>query len=785
MNKQVYKKITNGALSLVFGASVLIASSLYAQQPIQGVCGNDIHQMGKDNPEFWKAYNTFEGNYKIYRDNLNNLDPRSFRSTASGKYIIPVVFHVLHKGGAENVSDATLNSQISILNTDFRMGNSGLSGLSSHPAFDTLVPYFNGADTTYVMYGNDTIDMLNRFEFRLATLDPQGNCTDGIVRVYTEKTDYGDDPTKYKQTSYWDRDKYYNIWVVRDIVKTSTQGTILGYAQFPFAFGGQFPLTSTDGVCMRYSAMGAGTCTHETGHWLGLFHIWGDATCGSDGIDDTPLHTGPNFSGAGCFPIPKTADCYSDTATTDSVLNALNFHRRDSIGEMWMNFMDYTDDNCLWMFSELQYQKMNVTMESISFRANLSDPANLLATGTDDAAQAQQCAALPIADFWSRDGTNNFIVKKMVCANGNLTFRNGTYNLSGPNSNSETVAWDFPGGTPSTSTTTTPNITYDTPGIYDVTLTATNAEGVNTKTRTGYVHVSSNTADDSKFMYYDDFEYATSYYENGQWVLINEGVNPQNQWEHFSGAGYNSSKCMVMKNDDNIPYEQDFLISPSFDMTTITNDKLLFRYSGARKTNSPWVSQNDRLEVFLSTNCGENWVERNIRVDGVIKSGGLSGDTLYNAGLHPNGFVPDGPSDWKQGEVDITAPYNSATNLRVMFVWTSDGAYGNDFYLDQFQIVDGSSIGLEDEMINENDYKVFPNPVTSVSQIYLNLHNDADVTIDVLDVTGRMIKTIYSGALEAGESYFELSKHDVNAAGVYMVRLNVDGVMSTKKVIIE
>jgi PKD repeat protein len=776
--------------SLKFGLSVALGTVLCSQGFSQTVeeynkCGNDIQKLAAQYPDFMEAYQAFEANWQEYQQNINL---GNFERSASGKYIIPVVVHVLHLGGTENIAASQVKSQITALNTLFGMQSPGLSGLNSFPAFDTLVPKFNGADTVYISGPGSTL--LNRFEFRLATKDPQGNCTDGIVRVYTEKADDAENDTKFKQTSYWDRSHYFNMWVIKSFPDVS----LLGYAQFPFAFGGTFPLTSTDGVAIVHTSYGTSgtaaghtgaTPTHEAGHWLGLFHIWGDAICGSDGIDDTPIHNDKNFSGPGCFPLPKTATCYTDTNTTDTVLNALNLERRNDIGEQWMNFMDYSDDNCQWMFSELQYKKMNNVMETVAFRGSLSEPANVVATGTDDQAQANKCHAAPIADLWSRDGSNNFIIKKLICAGGDLTYKDGTFNLSNPGSASATLAWNFPGGSPSTSAASSPLIVYNTPGIYDASLTSTNVDGSNTKTRNEYVIVSSTTADESNIVYYDDFEYSTSLYEQGKWININQGVDPNNGWEQTSQTGYLSSKCMVMRNSGNIVYEQDFLISASYDMTTITNDKLYFKYAGARSTTNPFIPQTDKLQVYASTNCGETWAVRSMKVDGINKGTTLSGDTLYSAGLYTSGFVPTSASQWKTVEVDLNvSPYNNATNLRVMLVWTSCGPFSNDFYVDQLNITNSTSIGIE-ENLAQTDYSVYPNPVTSTSQVYFKLVEDANVTVDVVDVAGRVVKVIYSGDLNAGEQYYQINNADFNAAGIYMVRLNVGGVISTKKIIIE
>ena len=422
-------------------------------------------------------------------------------------------------------------------------------------------------------------------------------------------------------------------------------------------------------------------------------------------------------------------------------------------------------------------------METVAFRGSLSSPTNITNSGTSDAAQSTPCHAAPIADLWSRDGSNDFVIKKLICAGGDITFRDGTYNLSNPGSVAHTRAWDLPGATPSTSTTANPLVVYNTPGDYTATLTSTNTDGTSTKTWTDYIHVSPTIADDSKYVYYDDFEYSTSYYEAGKWINLNQGIDPANGWEQATNTGYMSSKCMVMRNADNIIYEQDFLISPSFDMTTMTNEKLYFKFAGARKSAMPWAIQKDKLQVYFSTNCGENWTIRNINVDGVNRSY-LSGDTLYTAGLVTGDFVPTSAAQWNEGVVDIASPYNSASNLRIMFVWTSGGPFGNDFYIDQVNISNSTAIGI-DENENQIDCSVYPNPVTGISQVYFKLVEDSKVRVEVLDIAGRTVLQLFSGDLPMGEQYLELDKSNFQAGGVYMVQITVNGVVTTKKVIVE
>lgn len=233
--------------------------------------------------------------------------------------IIPVVVHIVYNSAGQNISNEQVKSQMAVLNQDFRKKNADVSHIPS--AFQPLA-----ADT--------------RIEFRLATIDPSGFATDGIIRKNTAEAGFpaddkikssvsgGDDP--------WDRDQYLNIWV------GNISGGVMGYSSSP----GCAP--EKDGVVVRYTAFGTTpnvlapfnkgrTTVHEIGHWFGLRHIWGDASCGDDKIEDTPPQQGPT---RGC-PSGVIVTCASGAN-----------------GNMYMNFMDFTNDECTNMFTLGQAAKM-------------------------------------------------------------------------------------------------------------------------------------------------------------------------------------------------------------------------------------------------------------------------------------------------------------------------------------------------------------------------------------------------------------------------------------------
>ncbi len=280
---------------------------------------------------------------------------RSARTSALCDLIrIPVVVHVVHSnatgtiGGAGNgnISDEQIKEQIRILNEDYRR-KSGTRGFNNNAV---------GTDTG--------------IEFYLANIDPDGKNTNGITRhYYSQKTNFdvfnddqllADITTKEKE---WPTERYLNIWVTR------FANNYLGIAQFPSATGVNGIDNSTelqirtDGVFIDYRVFGIGapvtsrlynlgrTTTHEVGHWLGLIHTWGDDTCGNDYCADTPPCENGNQSSV-CGPV------YSNC----SGVRTLN---------MTENYMDYSPDSCMNVFTKNQAERMMAVIEKSPRRNNL------------------------------------------------------------------------------------------------------------------------------------------------------------------------------------------------------------------------------------------------------------------------------------------------------------------------------------------------------------------------------------------------------------------------------
>lgn len=256
---------------------------------------------------------------KVAASNINQSQS-SRNILANEVIIIPVVIHVLYNTPEQNISDAQILSQLQSLNKDFRKLN---------------------ADTANTPNAFKGVSADAQIVFCLARRDPQGNATSGIIRKYTPIQSWTlDDGMKFSASggdNAWDAKRYLNIWVC------NLFGRSLGYSSLP----GSHP--DKDGLVIQYNAFGTmgtvaapfnkgRTATHEAGHWLGLQHLWGDTNCGDDGIDDTPQQQSFNN---GCPSFPHKTLC-----------------SKNNDGDMFMNFMDFTDDACMNLFTIGQKNKM-------------------------------------------------------------------------------------------------------------------------------------------------------------------------------------------------------------------------------------------------------------------------------------------------------------------------------------------------------------------------------------------------------------------------------------------
>jgi hypothetical protein len=453
-------QLTAAVLSLSLGVSAQtgkIAIKNSNPNLIQSTTKEAIKERGcgtNDPGTQWDAW--FNKQVEEYKANNPNAKSQMVN------YTIPVVVHVVHSGQSVgtgfNISQAQVIDQINILNADY--AGTGLNSGSVPSAFAALKANC-------------------QLSFCLATKNPTGGVLPepGIDRISASSKGWttGNYSSSYvdgtiKPNSIWDPTRYMNMWVL------DLGGGLLGYATFPTGTGltgitGNGTAT-TDGVVMLNTAFGSigsaaasapynkgRTTTHEVGHWLGLRHIWGDAgQCGgSDFCNDTPPQRGQTTSPAGCYYGCPTFPAQPNTCTQGGITN--------TNGDMFMNFMDYTDDACMYMFTIDQRTRIQTAMNTGTYRSLLSTSANTLCTVV---------AAAPTASF---------TMLSTACTTAAVNLYN--YSTSNPTS---TYVWSANPSTGVTfnpsNTSIAPTVNFTTPGNYSITVVATNTAGNNSSTKT-------------------------------------------------------------------------------------------------------------------------------------------------------------------------------------------------------------------------------------------------------------------------------------------------------------
>jgi PKD repeat protein len=732
--KRIYlPSLKNEKMKKLFTTALIFTTALTALFAQQNKCGSNIvlkQQIAK-NPQIAADIEELERGFSEWKTNK----PIGFRE--GEKYVIPTVFHVIHEGGSENISKAQIEDQLNILNECFRHENAD--------SVNTPAPFLAVAGKLDV-------------EFRLAKLDPQGNCTEGITRTYSNKTNEASDDNGVKDLIDWNCYQYFNVWVVKSIGVDTEFGTVLGYAQFP-ASG----LCGTDGVVLLHTMTGSigtasgaegRTLVHEAGHWLSLIHIWGDDDCGSDQVNDTPAAFGPNFG-----------ICYNDFP----YFPADTCDNTNPYGEMMVNYMDYSNDECMNMFTVGQCERMEYilsgTLGNNGIRSYMWSQENQWATGTHDDYDAAACA--PIADFIAN--------KTFACTGTTINFDNTSYN--------GTIidrTWSFPGGDPSTSTIASPNVTYAAPGTYEVSLTVGNGTGSDTKTKTMYIHIADDAPQQTaNYTYFEDFESQSNFDNN--WVIINPD-NTAHKWEIAGNLTTPSGGGVLRVNNfGNTTTEYEEVVSPSYNLSNLQAPLVMkYQYSGASKTflgdhtiPFDFTVNGDAFKVYYSTNCGSSWTQ--------IPQLALSADNLINAGLYSDFYTPDAQSIWNEKQTNLPAGAANADNVKFKFVYEVGSGYGNNFYLDAVQIE--NTTGVE-ELSNLLGVQVYPNPSNGLTRISMYLPENGKLAINLVDVLGRTVAAIYNGSVNSGDQIYNVDVNNIDA-GIYFMQINYNDKTTAVKLIVQ
>ncbi len=633
--------------------------------------------------------------------------------TAEPEFMVPVVFHVLHHGGPENISDAQIQDQIRILNRDYQRQNADTANIVA--AFQDNIAHVG-------------------FGFKLARIDPDGHCTNGIVRHFTTKTNWdANDLTDF--TFSWPRNKYLNIYVVKS----------LNIAATAYAFLPGTPVQPGADVIVTIHSMvgsiGTGTVansrvlTHEVGHWFGLQHIWGTSnqpgvTCGDDLVTDTPITKG-----------------FSTCATSNTgVCNP-------GTPENVQNYMDYSP--CKIMFTNGQSDRMHgVITGSLNGRNNISSVANLAATGLNEG----NFSCTPFVDF--KTGS------RKQCAGNTVVFTSLSQSGSGP----FIRLWTFTGGNPANSSDSIVSVTYATPGTYPVSLQITNSFGTTIENREAYLEVGDGNSGTSVPYAFD--------FETDSLVAKLAIDNPdQNETKWMPGettAGAAANKCHFINSYfdyDAIPGEKDAFELPPFNLTGLDEITLSYKYAYARLN----VSQRDSFKVQYSLDCGANWTSIG-GLPTITQMASASGGTQIDV------FNPT-ETQWVQQTIPsarLSAIANrNGVRIRFLFVKDINKTVANNIYIDEINLT-GITTGT-DELLSKRTVSIYPNP--SEGSFVVSTESGESVRLKgrLFDTKGQEIK----GQVETnhpGEMVVNSGKS--LDKGVYTLMLDFDGMMMPKKLVV-
>lgn len=700
------------ASMLVFG----FASKTLAQDG-HFKCGHDeyMKKVWAENPQLKEDYKQlFENSKQVVND--------GFQSKTV--FTIPIVFHIIHENGIENISDAQIYDQMDVLNRDYMLEN---------------------ADISNAVAGFDTVAGKANIQFKLAAIDPWGNCTNGIQHIYSHETREGDDYSKLNQ---WPRARYLNVWIVKGISSGAA-----GYSRYPTAVDGG--LFFADGVIILHQYIGRiGTgseaysraLTHEIGHYLGLPHVWGDnndagQVCGDDGLLDTPVTKGFKLNCPQTLAQAKICDT--------------------AIVENYQNYMDYS--YCSIMFTKDQVNLMRNMLQGESGNRNMLITDSIHHLTGIDLPTVPLCT--PVAEYKSDALT--------ACEGKPITFTDISWNAV-----VDSREWSFEDATASSTTSAQTSVTFNSAGWKKVTLTVSNAAGTDTKTIEKAIYVYPNWGAELKTYTFDD---------NTLYDFV--GVNPEPESPGFSTAwsgGVNNSRAYKLEYYKNIVNpimysndyfynlrkgsSRDYLYFPNFNLQYVTGGSISFDYayaSGAFTIDE----MTESLELQSSADCGLTWSTRKkIEKMDLLSGGNASPDVDYKpAAAH-----------WRNASVAIPSALQK-NGVLFRFAFTASDK-SNNLYIDNVNV--SGTLTVQDAEFSALSINVYPNPTTPSEGIYVDyMANDKDVTLELVDMSGKILSTEVVKTKNANVTH-KINTTSQLTSGIYMVKITQGVNQLVKKVVI-
>jgi hypothetical protein len=737
---------------LLWAAIFILTGSNFAQQQ---QCSTD---------EQYQRLKAAHPEIALYEEQLEHairakLDDHLAKTTSvpdTVTYDIPIVIHVIHDYGVENLSDNNIYDAVAYWATIFVAANADTA--------DVIDPF-----KKYV--GNAHIRL------HLATIDPYGNPTKGIVRHHSYLTYNGGDNSKLDD---WPPTKYVNVWFVN--VFGSAYSNAAAYAYLPQS-GAALPYY--DGIIGLYNYLNLDKAIpHEFGHVFNLQHPWGNTNqpnvaCGDDLVKDTPPTKG--HLQVGCV----AAALYDTTCTSvnniDTFTNYLGVHDSvvhypDTVNSQ--NIMDYT--YCQKMFTNGQVFRMRAALtSSVAGRNNLYAPINLVATG----AVAPMPDLAPIADFSVEKALTTVGITAernyffALGVNGNFRFKNQSWNDT-----VSSVLWSFSNGSvlPSSTSLNTVSTSFTQTGWVTISLTATSNAGANTITKPKAVYVADSIAF-NPFGYEQDFIDTNS---SANWPTFNYYEN-QFKWNFYTGAGYGDNSCMQFHSfDDRVAPanatgtprgDYDDMFTPAFDLTSLKtgNAYLNFYTAGSKRSSSGNGNPVtlDTMDVYVSTSGGYVW----------YKIASVDGASLANNAAQSAEFIPLLASQWIPQSISI--PTNYCTSKTFFKFRYRSGDHGNNLYMDKVYLSHNPTEANE-VVLTPDEIKIYPNPANNGCNIVCMAGADGKASYQVTDITGRLLLSNEVSGSSNTLVQQHIEQRTFPAAGVYIITVTANGKKTTQKLVI-
>lgn len=642
---------------------------------------------------------------------------KTMRTT--GLVTIPVVFHVV-LSRQSLVTDAQLMAQLDTINKDYAGTNAGADKVPSH--FKSL-------------FGQSGI------QFCLAQRTPNDAPSTGIVRYTTTRTsfDYTTNQVKHAESGgadAWDTDKYLNIWIC------DLSGSTLGYATFP-----DDGVKDEQGVAVDYASLPGGaatgfnqgkTLTHEIGHYFNLYHIWGDdngACSGTDLVDDTPNQSN------------STTSCQTGIVTDRCTTT--------SPGIMYQNYMDYTPDACLYMFTRLQVARMEAaftTYRSLLALSNGCTPVDL---------KKKDASLKSIRQPAQRICSNTLTPQVTLVNRGSETLTSVTIHAVIDDGTVQTYNWTGSLATFAEVAVALPALTT-VEGNHVLSVYTTNPNGA----------ADENTANDAlslDFIYYEPFaapvtESFEGLFPPQGWDIVNEDGG--STWEKTTSAAKTGSASVKIGNFDNqVVGQRDYLRSPTVNIAGVDSAFVSFQVAAATYTSTATQGNVwDTLQVLISTDCGQTYTS-------VYKKWGSSLVTRSTATR--TAFTP-GVNEWRREEINIGSFIGQG---EVLVAFQNTNGNENDIFLDDINI---RTVTVNPNLKQEG-FLVTPNPTSGQVSVQFYPHPEKLKSVSIYNVAGQKIaETIISGEVATNVYNFDLTLHP---SGLYVVRAAFEDRVLTRKIV--